>query len=59
MKDPKAKTFFSAFQALFTNDEVNDDDGNTCNDNIQDAPVNNEADEDLRGFLSMVGSLKE
>jgi hypothetical protein len=57
MKDPKAKAFFSAFQALFNNDDVNDYEGNKCNnDNLNtDAPANNEAEEELREFLSMVG----
>jgi hypothetical protein len=56
-----AKAFFSAFQALFNNDEINDDKGNKCNNDNQntDAPANNEAEEALHGFLSIVGSLKE
>jgi hypothetical protein len=43
----------------FTSNKVNDDDGGTWSDDIQDVLVDNEADKDLCGFLSMVGSLKE
>jgi hypothetical protein len=57
----KSKSFFSAFQALFNKDDVNDDSGNECNNDNQntDALADNEAKEDLRGFLSVVGSLKQ
>jgi hypothetical protein len=59
MKVPKAKAFFSDFQALFTTDEGVKDN----NDNL--AKTNNVAhnqdtdDDELHGFLSMVGYLKE
>ncbi len=59
MKDPKAKAFFSAFQALFTTDECagnNNDALAEANDAAHDQDAE---DDDLRRFLSMVGHLKE
>ncbi len=58
MKDPKAKAFFSAFQALFTKGDDEEEEDTECNDNIN-ATTNNEDKEEVRGFLLMVGSLKE
>ncbi len=60
MKDPKAKAFLSAFQALFADNEVNEDDGNAKNHDVKDDDEPDEdANNDLHNFLSMVGSLKE
>ena len=59
MKDPKAKAFFSAFQALFTTDEGagnNNDALAKANNAVHDRDA---GDNDLHGFLSMVGYLKE
>jgi hypothetical protein len=60
MKEPKAKAFLSAFQALFTNDENNNEEEDESND-IQDGDADNnqEVDDDVRAFLSLVGSLKD
>ncbi len=59
MKDPKAKAFFSAFQALFTTDEGADN-GNDALAKANNAAYNQDTgDNDLHGFLSMVGYLKE
>jgi hypothetical protein len=59
MKDPKAKAFFSAFQAFFTTD-VGADDDNHALAKANNAAHNQDAgDNDLHGFLSMVGYLKE
>jgi hypothetical protein len=58
MKDPKAKAFFSAFQALFTNGDDEEEEDTERNDNV-DATTNNEDMEEVHGFLLMVGSLKE
>jgi hypothetical protein len=65
LKHPKAKAFLSAFQALFqalfANEEVSNDDND---EEDKDSPrldicnVNDD-DNDLHGFLSMVGSLKD
>jgi hypothetical protein len=60
LKDPKAKAFLSAFQALFADDEVNEDDNNNKNHDIKDDDEpNDNTNDDLQNFLSMVGSLKE
>jgi hypothetical protein len=59
MKDPKTKAFFSAFQALFTTDEGagnNNDALAKANNAVHDRDA---GDNDLHGFLSMVGYLKE
>jgi hypothetical protein len=60
LKNPKAKAFLSPFQALFADDEVNEDDDNNKNHDIKDddEPDDN-TNNDLHNFLSMVGSLKE
>jgi hypothetical protein len=61
-KDSKAKAFLSAFQALFTPDDDDVDNGNGDKDLITDEGDNkqNEGDDgDIYNFLSMVGSLKE
>jgi hypothetical protein len=57
LKNPKAKAFLSAFQALF-NDESDDNDAKEDSNSQEDElKVNNK---DLHSFLSMVGSsLKE
>ncbi len=56
MKDPKAKTFFSTFQALFTNGDDEEEEDIECNEGV-DATTNNKDEEKVCGFLSMVGSL--
>jgi hypothetical protein len=58
LRNPKAKAFLSAFQALFCDDSDNDEDANeTAQGNEDDR---NDDDNDLQSFLSMVGSsLKE
>jgi hypothetical protein len=60
LKDSKAKAFLSAFQALFADDKVNEDNNNNKNHDVKD---NDEPDDDtsdvLHNFLLMVGSLKE
>jgi hypothetical protein len=60
MKEPKAKAFFSAFQALFTNDKNNNEEEDGSNDKQDgDADNDQEVDDDVRAFLSLVGSLKD
>jgi hypothetical protein len=65
MKDPKVKAFLSAFQALFTNEDDDDNKGNNgkfhCNNvnDKEDDGNDHNYDDDLHGFLSMIGSLKE
>jgi hypothetical protein len=65
LKDPKAKAFLSAFQALFqalfANEEASNDDNE---EEDKDSPrLNNcnviDDDNNLHGFLCMVGSLKD
>ncbi len=52
--------FLSAFQALFTNDE-NDNEEEDKNNHKQDGDADNnqEGDDDVWAFLSLVGSLKD
>ena len=59
MKDPEAKAFFSAFQALFTTDEGADDNNDALTKANDAANDQGAEDNDLHGFLSMVGYLKE
>jgi hypothetical protein len=62
-KDPKAKAFWvAAFNAMFGDDTEEDKDDNSsadANNNHEDKQHEENADEDMRSFLSMVGSLKE
>jgi hypothetical protein len=58
MKDPKAKAFLSAFQALFTKEDKEEEEDTECNDDI-DAIDDNKDEEDMHNFFLMVGSLKE
>jgi hypothetical protein len=58
MKDSKAKAFLSAFQALFTKEDKEEAEDTEHNDDV-DATGDNEDEEDMRYFFSMVGSLKE
>jgi hypothetical protein len=58
MKDPKAKAFLSAFQALFTKEDKEEAEDSECTDDI-DATDDNKDEEDMRNFFSIVGSLKE
>jgi hypothetical protein len=65
-KDPKAKAFWvAAFEAMFGDDDEGDENENnvpsTDEDqaNATDDKDNENADEDMRSFFSMVGSLKE
>jgi hypothetical protein len=65
LKDPKAKAFLSAFQALFqalfANEEASNDDNDEEDKDsprLDDCNVNDD-NNDLHGFLSMVGSLKD
>jgi hypothetical protein len=55
MKDPKAKAFFLAFQAFFTTDEGVDNDNDTLAKANNAAHNQDAEDDDLHGFLSMVG----
>jgi hypothetical protein len=62
LKDPKAKAFLSAFQALFTPDDDDIDNGNGDKDLITNKGDNEQDEGDdgnIYNFLSMVGSLKE
>jgi hypothetical protein len=59
MKDPKAKAFFSAFQALSTTDEGEDNNNDALAEANNAAHDQDTGDIDLHGFLSMVGYLKE
>jgi hypothetical protein len=60
MKEPKAKAFLSAFQALFTNDKNDNEEEDETNDKQDgDADSNQEVDDDVRACLSLVGSLKD
>ncbi len=60
MKEPKAKAFLLAFQALFTNDENDNEEEDKRNENQDgDAYNNQEADDGVQAFLSLAGSLKE
>ncbi len=62
LKDPKAKAFLSAFQALFTPDDDDVNIGNGDEDLITNKGDNEQDegdDKDIYNFLSMVGSLKE
>ncbi len=54
----KAKAFLSAFQALFTKEDKEEEEDTERNYDI-DATDNNEDEEDMRNFFLMVGSLKE
>jgi hypothetical protein len=60
MKEPKAKAFLSAFQALFTNDKNNNEEEDESNYK-QDGDADNgqEVGDDVQAFLSLVGSLKD
>jgi hypothetical protein len=55
MKDPKAKAFFLAFQALFSIDDGDDEDDKETHKDQTKVDV----DEGLHGFLSMVGYINE
>ncbi len=60
MKEPKAKALLLAFQALFTNDKNNIEEEDESNDKQDgDADNDQEVDDDVRAFLSLVGSLKD
>jgi hypothetical protein len=59
MKDPKAKAFFLAFQALFTTDEGAHDDNDALAKANNAAHNRDTGDNELHGFLLMVGYLKE
>jgi hypothetical protein len=58
IKDPKAKAFLSAFQALFTKEDKEEEEDTERNNNVN-ATDNNKDKEDMHNFFSMVGSLKE
>jgi hypothetical protein len=57
LKDPKAKAFLSAFQALFSSDSEDNEDHNEAPPN-GNQDENKGEDEDLHDFLSMVRSLQ-
>jgi hypothetical protein len=58
LKNPKAKAFLSAFQALFCEDSGNDEDADEVTKDNEDD--HKDGNNDLHTFLSMVGSsLKE
>jgi hypothetical protein len=60
LNDTKAKAFLPAFQALFVDDKVNEDDDNNKNHDVKDDDKpNDDTNDDLHNFLLMVGSLKE
>jgi hypothetical protein len=60
LKDPKAKAFLSAFQALFADNEVIEDDDNIKNHDVKDDDKpDDDTNDDLHNFLLMVRSLKE
>jgi hypothetical protein len=60
LKDPKAKAFLSAFQALFADNEVIEEDDNNKNHDVKDDDEpNDDTNDDLHNFLLMVSSLKE
>ena len=60
LKDPKAKAFLSAFQALFADKELNEEDNNNKNHDVKDDDKSDDdTNNDLHNFLLMVGSLKE
>ncbi len=49
-----------AFESLFMNDENKNEEEDKSNENQdEDADNNQEADDDVRAFLSLAGSLKE
>ncbi len=63
LKNPKTKAFLSAFKS-FMNDSDNSDEDNDYNkeesaDNNDEDKIQEDDDEDLHGFLSMTGSLKD
>jgi hypothetical protein len=62
LKDPKAKEFLSAFQALFTNDDINgsNNDEGKSNLDLEGSSVDQtdqDAEDDVHAFLSLDGSL--
>jgi hypothetical protein len=63
LKDPKARAFLSAFKSMmFDSDDSGDegDDKETIqDDNDESENVHKNDDDDLQGFLSMIGSLKD
>jgi hypothetical protein len=66
LKDPKAKAFLSAFQAsfqaLFANEEAsedNNDEEDKDSPTLDDCDVDDDDNDDLHGFISMVGSLED
>ena len=64
MKDLKAKAFLSAFKSFMCASGDSDDDGDANDDGGAVEDDDNNAhedctDEDLQGFLSMIGSLKD
>ncbi len=57
LKDPTAKAFLSAFQALFADNEVNEEDNNNKNLDVKDDDEpDDDTKDDLHNFMSMVGS---
>ncbi len=59
MKDPQAYAFFSAFQALFTTDEGAGDNNDALTKANNAAQDQDTEEDDLHGFLSMVGYFRE
>jgi hypothetical protein len=59
MNGPKAKAFFSSFQALFATDEGADNNNDALAEAKNAAHNPDAEDNDLHGFLSMDGYLKE
>jgi hypothetical protein len=61
LQNPKAKAFLSAFNALFTDEDIDVDiDGGTVHENDdQNVDDNNGDDDDIYNFLTRVASLKE
>ena len=62
LKDPKARAFLSAFQSFMCESDDSDDGDVNNEDNAvkdDDENVQEEDAEDLHGFLSMIGSLKD
>jgi hypothetical protein len=63
LKDPKAKAFLSAFKSMMFDSDDSGDEGDdkesNQDDNDESKSVHEDDDDDLLGFLSMIGSLKD
>jgi len=63
LKDPKAKAFLSAFKSMMFDSDDSGDEGDdkesNQDDNDESGSVHDDDEDDLQGFLSMIGSLKD